>query len=74
MDKDYHSCGHVDGSHFLVKKGKKCLAATANCFWRDPHDVINTVKIRSETEKPKVIRWKSMMDYFNKKREKQNSI
>ena len=49
MDKIYHGCGkgHVDGSHSLMKKGKTCLALTANCFWKDPHVVINSVKTHS---------------------------
>ena len=38
------------------------------------HDVINCVNIRSQTEKQKVIGWKSMMSYFNRKRVKQKSM
>ena len=76
MDKIYHGCGkgHVDGSHSLMKKGKTCLALTANCFWKDPHDVINSVKTHSQTEKQSIIDWRSMMDYFNMKRKMLNSV
>ena len=38
----YHGCrkGHVDSSHCLIKKGKKCMAPTANCFWKDLHETV----------------------------------
>ena len=45
--------GYKDGSHVLIKKDKKCLIPTTDCFWKDPHDVINCVKTRSQTEKQK---------------------
>ena len=58
----------------LIKKDEKCLIPTTNCFWKDPHDVINCVKTHSQTEKQNIIDWKSMVNYFNRKTEKQNSI
>ena len=66
--------GYKDGSHVLIKKDKKCLILTTNCFWKDPHDVINCVKTRSQTEKQKIMGWKSMINHFNRKRERQDSI
>ena len=76
MDKICYGCtkGYLDGLHVVIKKDEKCLIPTANCFWKDPHDTINTIKTRSQTEKQKIIGWKSMMNYFNRKRELQNSI
>ena len=76
MDEIYHGCakGYKDGSHVLIKKDRKCLIPTADCFWKDPHDVINYIKTHSQTEKQKIIRWKRLMNYFNRKKEKQNSI
>ena len=76
MDEIYHDCAkrNKDGSHVLIKKDEKCLIRTTGCFWKDPHDVINCVKTYSQTEKQKIIGWRSMMNYFNRKREKQNSI
>ena len=50
------------------KKDEKYLIPTADYFWKE------NVKTRSQTEKQKIIGWKSMMNYFNRKREKQNSI
>ena len=72
----YHGCakGYKDGSYVLIKKGEKCHIPTADWFWKDPHDVINCVKTYSQTEKQKVIGWKSMMNYFKRKRERQNSV
>ena len=76
MDEIYHDCEkrHKDGSYVLIKKDEKCLIPTANCFWKDPHDVINCVKKQSQIEKQKIVGWKSMMNYFNREREKQNYI
>ena len=76
MDKIYHGCtmGYLDRSHVILKKDENCLTPTADYFWKDPHDVINSVKTRSQTEKQKIICLKTMMDYFNKKGEKQNYI
>ena len=76
IDEIYHGCtkGYKDGLHVLIKKDEKCLIPTTDCSWKDPHDVINFIKTCSQTEKQKIIGWKSMMNYFNRKREKQNSI
>ena len=76
MDEIYHGCAkeYKDGLHVLIKKDEKCLISTTNCFQKDLHDVINCMKIRSQTEKQKIVGWKSMMNYFNRKREKQNTI
>ena len=76
MGKIYYGCakGYLDGSHVVIKKEEKCLIPTADCFWKDLHDVINTMKTCSQIEKQKIIVWKSMMNYFNRKTEMQNSI
>ena len=58
----------------LYKKDEKCVIPTADCLWKDPHDVINCIKTCSKAEKQKSIGLKSMMNYFNRKREKQNSV
>ena len=43
MDEIYLGCakGYKDGSHVLIKKDEKCLIPASDCFWKDPHDVIN---------------------------------
>ena len=76
MDKIYYGCtkGYLDGSHVVIKKDEICLFQKADYFWKDPHDRINTVKTCSQTEKQKFIGQKSMMNYFNRKTEMQNSI
>ena len=58
----------------LIKKDENYLIPTADYFPKDPYDVINWVKTCSQTEKQKTIGWKSMINYFNRKREKQNYI
>ena len=76
MDKIYHGCaiGYLDGLHVVIKKDEKCLIPTADCFWKDLHDVINAVKRCSQTKKQKLIGWRSMINDFNRKRQMQNSI
>ena len=76
MDKIYHGCRkrHPDGSHVVRGKDSNYFIPTTDSFWKGPHDIINAVKTRSQTEKQKVIDWRSMTNYFNKKRDMQNSI
>ena len=75
MDEIYHGCakGYKDGSHVLIKKDEKCLIPTTDCFWKDPYGVINYVKRCSQTQKQKIIGWKSTMNYFNRKKKKRIS-
>ena len=72
MNEIYHGStkGYKGGLHKLMKKDQKCFIPTTDCFWKDPHDVIDFVKTCSQTEEQKIIGWKSM----KKKREKENSI
>ena len=76
MDKIYHgfSIGYSDGSNIIIKKDENCIIPTAKCFWKDPHDVINIVKTRSQTEKQEIIGSGSMMNYLNIKKETENFI
>ena len=39
------------------------IKPTSNCYWKDPNDVINSIKTRSQTKKQK-----TMMDYINEKK------
>ena len=52
MDEICHGCaeGYKDGLHVLITKGEKCRIPTTDCFWKDPHDVINYVKTSTQTE------------------------
>ena len=70
MYKIYHGCdiGHPDGSSVVIGEDEECLTPTADCFWKDSQDVINSVKTRSQTEKQKIIFWRSMLNYFNNKK------
>ena len=70
MYKIYHGCdiGHPDGSRVNIGEDEECPTPTADCFWKDPQGVINSVKTRSQTEKQKIIFWRSMLNYFNKKK------
>ena len=70
MYRIYHGCdiGHPDGSRVVIGEGEECLTPTADCFQIDPQDVINSVEIRSQSEKQKIIFWRSLLNYFNKKK------
>ena len=78
MDEIYsiYCCakGYKDGSHVLIKKDEKCLILTVDYFWKDTRNVTNCVKTCSQIKKQKIVGWNSMMNYVNRKREKQNSI
>ena len=76
MDKIYHgfSIGYSDGSNIIIKKDENCIIPTAKCFWKDPHDVINIVKTRSQTEKQEIIGSGSMINYLNMKKETEKFI
>ena len=70
MYKIYHVCdiGHPDGTRVVIGEDEECLTPTTDCVWKDPQDVINSVKTFSRTEKQKIIFWRSMLNYFNKKK------
>ena len=76
MDKIYHfyAKGYLDESRVFIKKDEKCLIPTADCFWKDPHGIINTIKTRTQTEKQNIIDRKNMMNCCSRKREMENSI
>ena len=76
MDKIYHgfSIGYSDGSNIIIKKDENCIIPTAKCFWKDPHDVINIIKTRSQTEKQEIIGSGIMINYLNIKKETENVI
>ena len=40
---------NVDGTHKIIIKDEKCTTATNKCFWKQPIDVENRVKIRNDT-------------------------
>ena len=54
--------GYSDGSNILIKKDKKCITLSSNRYWKDPNDIINSVKTQSQTKKQKIIDWKTIMD------------
>ena len=53
MELIYHGCmiKNADGTNKIIRPGEKCLTLTAQCFWKDPQDVISGVKTRSQTLK-----------------------
>lgn len=65
----YYGCaiGYSGGTNVMVRKNEKCIRAREQCFWKNPQDVTNSVKTRSQKEKQKIIWWEEMMNYLEKK-------
>lgn len=65
----YYGCaiGYSGGTNVMVRKNEKCIRAREHCFWKNPQDVTNSVKTRSQKEKQKIIWWEEMMNYLEKK-------
>lgn len=65
----YHGCftKNADGTNRIIAKGMKCLTPTNECFWKDPVDVKNKIKTRSQTENQLMVDYKAFDDYMTKK-------
>ena len=61
----YHGCGngYVDGTNKIVRKGRKCFAATFNPFWKRPIDVHNKVETKAQLKiKTKASRYRRFVN------------
>ena len=69
MDRLYHGCmlKNAEGTNRIIDAGEKCLVMTRKCFWKDPSDVKNKVKTRSQTENEPNIDYKMFNDYHIKR-------
>ena len=66
----YHGCGafYYDGTLPLISKRGGCSIPTGEPFWKDPEDVTNSVKTRSQKRVATFI-GRNMIDaYFDYKR------
>ena len=45
-----------------------------HCFWKYPEDINNCIKTQSQKEKEKIICHESMMNYFEKKKKKNEKL
>lgn len=68
MDRLYHGCmlKNAGGTNRIIDAGEKCLVMTRKCFWKDPSDVKNKVKTRSQTENEPTVDFKTFMITFLK--------
>ena len=61
MQRLYHGCflKNADGTNRIIAPGEKCLVATDKCFWKDPSDVVNRVKTRSQVKNEPAVEFKT---------------
>ena len=54
-EKIYHGCftKNRDGTNKLIEKGKACIIATNNLFWKYPEDVNSSVRTRLQEKNKK---------------------
>ena len=69
MELIYHGCmiKNAHGTNKTIGPDEKCLTFTAQCFWKDPQDVISGVKTRSQTSKQPNVSIRDYNYYFENK-------
>ena len=70
----YHGCGLAfeDGAGPLIKASLGCCYPTANPFWKDPEDVENRVKTKSQLRKTPIVKESYITEYLNQRRNIKN--
>ena len=71
-NKIYHRCGLAfeDGTVSLMKATFGCRYLTANPPWKDPEDVENWVKTRSQLRKTPIVGESYITEYLTQRRKK----
>ena len=69
MELIYYGCmiKNADGTNKTIGPYEKCLTLIAQCFWKDPQDVISGVKTRSQTSKQPTVSIRDYNYYFENK-------
>ena len=69
MDCVYHgfALNHTNSTNVIIGSNEKCLIPTNKCFWKDPNDVINAVRTRSQLKNLPIAHWKTIDHYFEQK-------
>ena len=69
MDNIYHGCAlkHSNGTNVIIGSAQKCLTPTNQCFSKDPKDIINAVKTRSQLKKQPIAQYKAIDKYFEQR-------
>ena len=65
MNYIYHGCAlkHSTGTNVIIGSNKKCLNPTNKCFWKDPKEIINAIKTRSQLKKQPIAHYKTIDKY-----------
>ena len=58
---------NADGTNKIFDPGEKCLTPTAQCFWKDPQDIISGVKTCSQASKQSTVSIQDYNYYFENK-------
>ena len=62
-------CGlkYSNGANVIISRNEKYLIPTNKCFWKDPKDIINAVKTRSQLKKQPTAHYKTIDKYFKQR-------
>ena len=58
---------HTNSTYAIIGSNEKCLTRTNKCFWKDPNDVLNAVRTRSQLENLTITHWKTIDRNFKQK-------
>ena len=51
---------YSNGTNKIIHRSEKCLTPTKKCFWKDPNDIINTVRTRFQLKNEPIAHWKTI--------------
>ena len=62
-------CGlkYSNGANVIISRNEKYLIPTNKCFWKDPKDIINAVKTRSQLKKQPTAHYETIDKYFEQR-------
>ena len=69
MDYIYHGCAlrYLNRTNKTIGRHEKCLTTTNKGFWKDPKDIINALKTRSQHKKQPIAHYKTIDKYFEQR-------
>ena len=70
MDYIWCALKHSNGTNVVIVSIEKYLTLANNCFWKDPNDVIDAVRTRSQRKNQPIAHWKNIDRYFEQRIER----
>ena len=69
MNRTYHAgwLKYSNGTNEIIDRGEKFLAPTNICFWKDPSNIVNTVRTRFQLKNEPIVHWKTINSYFDQR-------